>query len=83
MWINTSDLNNSLRIDTASITMRQGSGIALLHRKEYNTTRLEINLQLDTMEHGVWSMTIRNKKLTLAGIYHPPTGSSKGHTHTH
>ena len=27
-------------------------------------------------------MTIRNRKLTLAGIYHPPIGSSKGNTHT-
>ena len=62
--------------------MRQGGGMALLHRKEYNTTRLETNLQLDTIEHRVWSMTIRNKKLTLAGIYHPPIGSSKGNKHT-
>ena len=82
-WINTSDLNNNnLRIDTVSRTMRQGGGIALLHRKEYNTTRLETSLQLDTIEHRVWSMTIRNKKLTLAGIYHPPIGSSKHNMHT-
>ena len=81
-WINTSDLNNNnLRMDTVSRTMRQGGGIALLHRKEYNT-RLETNLQLDTTEHGVWSITIRNKKCTLAGFYHPPIGSSKGNTHT-
>ena len=44
--------------------------------------KLETNLQLDTLEHGVWSTMIRNKKLTLAGIYHPPIGSSKGNTHT-
>ena len=82
-WINTSDLNsNNLGIDTVSRTMRQAGGIALLHRKEYNTTRLKTNLQLDTIDHGVWSMTIRNKKLTIAGIYHPPIGSSKGNTHT-
>ena len=82
-WINTSDLNNNnLSTDTVSRTMRQGSGIALLHRTEYNTTRLETNLQLDTIEHGEWSMTIRNKKLTLDGIYHPPIGSSKGNMHT-
>ena len=43
--------------------------------------KLETNLQLDTLEHGVWSTTIRNKKLTLAGIYHPLIGSSKGNTH--
>ena len=29
----------------------------------------------------MWSTTTRNKKLTLAGIYHPPIGSSKGNTH--
>ena len=81
--INTSDLNNNnLRIDTVSRIIRQGGGIALLHRKEYNTTRLETNLQLDTIEHRVWSMTIRNKKLTLAGIYHPPIGSSNGNMYT-
>ena len=78
VWINTSDLNNNnnnnMRIDTVSRTMR--------HRKEYNTTRHETNLQLDTVEHRVWSMTIRNKKLILAGIFHPPIGSSKGNMHT-
>ena len=80
-WVNTSDLNNNnLRLDTVNRTKKQGGGMALLHKKEYNTMKLETNLQLDTLEHGVWS-TIRNKKLTLAGIYHPPIGSSKGNTH--
>ena len=82
-WTNTSDLNNNnLRIYTVSRTVKPGGGIALLHRKEYTTTRLETNLQLDTIEHGVWSTTIRNKKLTPVGIYHPPIGSTKGNTHT-
>ena len=44
--------------------------------------RIETNLQLDTIEHGVWSTTIRNKKHTLVGIYHPPIGSSSGNTHS-
>ena len=74
--------NNNLRLDTVNRMKRQGGGIALLHKKEYNTTKLETDLQLDTIEHGVWSTTIRNKKLALAGIYHPPIGSSKGNTHT-
>ena len=75
-WVDTSDLNNNsnLRLDTVNRTKRQGGGIALLHKREYNTTKLERNLQLDTLEHRVWSTTIRNKKLTLAGIYHPPIG---------
>ena len=33
--------------------------------------KLETNLQLDTIEHGMWSTTIRNS----------PIGSSKGNTH--
>ena len=75
-WIDTSDLHsNNLRIDMVHRTARQGGGKALLHRKEYITTRLETNLQLNTVEHGVWSTTIGNKKLTLVGIYHPPIGS--------
>ena len=82
-WVNTSDLNNNnLRLDTVNRMKRQGVGIALLHKKEYNVTKLETDLQLDTIEHGVWSTTIRNKKLTLVGIYHPPIGSSKDNTHT-
>ena len=68
-WVDTSDLNNNnLRLDTVNRTKRQGGGIVLLHKNEYNTTKLETNLQLDTIEHRVWSTTIRNKKLTLAGI---------------
>ena len=74
-WVNTSDLNNNLRLDIVNRTKRQGGGITLLHKKEYNTMKLETNLQLGTLEHEVWSTTIRNKKLTLARIYHPPIGS--------
>ena len=82
-WIDTSDLNkNNLRIDTVNRTARKGCGRALLHRKEYITTTLETNLQLDTVEHGVWSTTIRNIKLILVGIFHQPIGSSTGNTHT-
>ena len=79
-WVNTSDLNNNnLRLDTVNRMKRQGGGIALLHKKEHNIIKLETDLQLDTIEHGVWSTTIRNKKLI---IYHPPIGSPKGNTHT-
>ena len=74
--------NNHLRIDTVNRIARQGGEIALLHRKEYITTRLETSLQLDTIKHGVWSTTIRNRKLILVGIYNPPIGSSTGNTHT-
>ena len=81
--IGTSDLhNNKLRIDIVNRAARQGGGIALLNRKEYITTRLETILQLDMIKHGVWSTTIRNRKLTLIGIYHPPIGSSTSNTHT-
>ena len=70
-WVSTSDLNNdNLRLDTVNRNNKQGGGIALLHKKEYNTTKLETGLQLDMIEHGVWSTTVKNKKLTLAGIYH-------------
>ena len=81
-WIDTSDLYNNLRIDTVNKTARQGGRRALLHRKGYITTRLATKLQLDTIEHGVWSTAIRNMKLTLVVICHPPTGLSTGNTHT-
>ena len=82
VWVNTSDLNNNnLTLDRVNRTKRQGGGIALLHKREYNTMKLETNLQLDTLDHGVRSTIIRNKKLTIAGIYHPPIGLSKGNTH--
>ena len=70
--IDTSDLHNkNLRIDTVNRTARQGNGIELLHAKEYITTRLETNLQLDTIEYGVWSTTIRTKTHPSWSI--PPT----------
>ena len=47
-WVSTSDLNNNnLRLDTVNKNNKQGGGIALLHKKEYNTTKLETGLQLD------------------------------------
>ena len=82
MWIDINGLhNNNPRTDTVNRTARKGGGIALLHREEYITTRLDTNLQLDTIKHGVWSSTIRNRKPILVGIYHPPIGSSTGNTH--
>ena len=60
---------------------RQGGGVALLHKKEYQTTTIENSQLFNTIEYGAWLTTVRNRKITLLGVYHLPIGSTPGNTH--
>ena len=33
--------------------------------------------QLDLLEYGIWSTRVRNRILTIAGLYHPPLGNTR------
>ena len=33
--------------------------------------------QLDLLEYGIWTTMVRNKNLTIVGVYHPSLGSTK------
>ena len=37
--------------------------------------------RLDNNGYGAWKITVRNRKITLLGIYHPPIGSTPCNTH--
>ena len=60
---------------------KRGGGLGLLHRKEYQVTRIDNSLQLDTIEHATWRAQLGNRVITLLVIYHPPLGNA-GNTHT-
>ena len=59
---------------------KQGRGVAILYRAEYHITSLENSQQYTILEVGVWVTTVRNKPIIILGFYHPPLGSSPGHT---
>ena len=80
-WIDTNDLNNNnLRIDMVNRTARQGGGIALLHKVQYITARLETNLQLDSQ---AWSKANHSKKQKTHPSWNiPPTDRIINRQHT-
>ena len=79
-WIATSALHNSeYQLQIINSSTRQGEGgVALLHNREYQTTRIEISPLVDTIEYGAWTITVRNRNITLLGIYYQPIGSTSG-----
>ena len=53
----------------------------LLHRKEYQVTKLENDNLFDTLGYGIWETTVKNR-IIIIGIYHPTIGTTAGNTHT-
>ena len=77
-WVATSSLaTDEYRIQTINRQGKQGGGVALLHKNRYQVTRDHNAPQLDLLEYGIWSTRVRNKILTIAGLYHPPLGNTR------
>ena len=77
-WVATSSLaTDEYRIQTINRHGKQGGGVALLHKNRYQVTRDHNTPQLDLLEYGIWSTRVRNKILTIAGLYHPPLGNTR------
>ena len=77
-WVATSSLaTDEYRIQTINRQGKQGGGVALLHKNRYQVTRNHNAPQLDLLEYGIWSTRVRNKILTIAGLYHPPLGNTR------
>ena len=77
-WLATSSLDiGDYRIQTINRQGKQGGGVALLHKDRYQVTRDYNAPQLDLLEYSIWSTRVRNKTLTIVGIYHPPLGSTR------
>ena len=55
-WIASSQLESDKLIPDQAHNRqnKRGSGLGLLHRKEYQVTKLDNPLQLDTIEHSTW-----------------------------
>ena len=81
-WIATSRLdNNEYQLQTINRSTTQGGGVALLHKRECQMTRIDNSPLFDTIEYGDWETRVRNRKFTLLGVYLPPIGSTPGNTH--
>ena len=77
-WLATSSLDNGdYRIQTINRQGRQGGEVTLLRKDRYQVTTDYNAFQLDLLEYSIWSTRIRNKTLTIVGIYHPPLGSTR------
>ena len=81
-WIESSQLESEeLSFQMHNRQNRRGGGLGLLHRKEYQVTKLDSQLQLDTIEHATWKAQLGKQVITILVIYHPPIGNA-GNTHT-
>ena len=81
-WIASSQLeSDELSFQTHNRQNKRGGGLGLLHRKEYQVTKLDNQLQLDTIEHAMWRAQLGKQVITILVIYHPPIGNA-GNTHT-
>ena len=65
------------RIQTINRQGKQGGRVILLYKDRYQVTRGYNAPQLDLLEYGIWPTRVRNKTLTIVGIYHPPLGSTR------
>ena len=55
-WIATSNIdNNEYQLQTINRSTRQGGGVALLHKREYQTTRIENSPPFNRIEYGAWN----------------------------
>ena len=81
-WTATSRLdNNEYQLQKIYRSTRQGGDIALFHKREYQTTRIENSPLFNTILYCAWTTTVRNKKITLLGVYQQTIGSTPGNTH--
>ena len=77
-WLATRSLDTGdYRIQAINRQGKQGEGVALLHKDRYQVTRDYNAPQLDLLEYGIWPARVRNKILTIVGIYHPPLESTR------
>ena len=73
--------NEEYRIDTVNHHTKMGGEVALLNKKEYRTTRIQNSKPFKTKEYGAWETTIKNRRITFIGIYHPLIGTTTNNTH--
>ena len=81
MWLGEEDAHwlatGDHRIQTINRQGKQGGGVTLLQKDRYQVTRDYNAPQLDLLEYGICPTRVRNKILTIVGIYHPPLGSTR------
>ena len=65
------------RIQTINRQGKQRGGVALLYKDRHQVTWNYNAPQLNLLEYGIWPTGVRNKTLTIVGLYHPPLGSTR------
>ena len=48
--------NGNYRLDTENRKEKKGGGLALLFKKEYNPTRIQLEATYDTLEYAGWTI---------------------------
>ena len=72
LWLKSSDLNQNPK-RCLSIPCKTGKGGGLMLITKPNIEVRELNSgYTKSFEHATWQLMIKNKTITLTGIYHPP-----------
>ena len=56
---------------STQIRPSRGDGIALLYKNHMEVKKNEAQ-HLHTIEYAMWQVSLKNKTITILGIYHPP-----------
>ena len=67
-WLNNKD---DLRLLPSNRKGKRGGGLALIAKSQYKPKCLKQGSN-HSFEYALWTIQVRNTKITLLGIYHPP-----------
>ena len=71
-WLETTPLNrNPYNLSHTNRPNGRGGGLALITKNCYTVTKVESGTY-PSFEHATWELNIRNKRIHISGIYHPP-----------
>ena len=71
-WLETTPLNrNPYNLSHTNRPNGRGGRLALITKNCYTVTKVESGTY-PSFEHATWELNIRNKRIHISGIYHPP-----------
>ena len=79
-WLQTTQLNQSpYTLHNKNRPKGRGGGLALITKNCYKAKLVDIG-QYPSFKHATWELEIKNKKIHITGIYHPPYSLSNKST---
>ena len=79
VWLHQSDLIQSGYTISTHNRASRGDGIALLHKDHMEVKKIEAQ-HLHSIEYATWQISLKNKTITILGIYNLPLKQDQTNT---